>query len=40
MSYNNIFQAPVSVVAIVMLREAFEEAHKAREALLAGLCPR
>jgi hypothetical protein len=38
-SYNYIFQAPVSVAAIVMmLREAFEEARKARkarEALLA-----
>ena len=32
---NYIFLAPVSVAAIVMLREAFEEARKAREALLA-----
>ncbi len=39
-SYSYIFQAPVSVAAIFMLREAYEEACKVRTALLAVLSAR
>ena len=39
-SYSYILQAPVSVAAIFMLREAYEEACKVRIALLAVLSAR
>ena len=39
-SNSYIFQAPVSVAAIFMLREAYEEAIKVRIALLAVLSAR